>query len=387
MKLHEYQAKQILHDIGLPVPQGEVVTSAEGARAIAERLGKRVVVKAQVLMGGRGKAGGIKLANTPEEAEQVARDILGKRLVSPQNPQGMVAEKVLVEEAVNIAREFYIGITIDRTAQRNVLMVSQYGGMDIEEVAATHPDAIATVEIDPFLGLTDYKAREALYGAGFDSGLMRQLTPILHGLYRAYIACDANLAEINPCVLTAEGQIVVADAKITLDENALFRQKRLAAFREESAEDPIEAEAQRRGVAYVRLGGDIGIIGNGAGLVMCTVDEVARAGGRPANFLDIGGGAKADQVRNAVEIVLMDPNVKGLLFNIFGGITRGDEVARGILEALQTMEIHIPIVVRLAGTHAEEGLAMLQGTPLIPAETMQEAARRIVQLVQGGSAS
>jgi len=382
MKLQEYQAKQILHDIGLPVPQGEVVTSPEGARAVAERLGKRVVVKAQVLMGGRGKAGGIKLANTPDEAEQVARDLLGKRLISPQNPQGMIVEKVLVEEAINIAKEFYIGITVDRTSQRNALMVSQYGGMDIEEVAATHPDAIATVEIDPFIGLTDYKAREALYGAGFDTELTRKLTPILHGLYRAYLACDANLAEINPCALTAEGQVVAADAKMTIDDNALFRQKRLAAYQEESAEDPIEAEAQRRGVAYVRLGGDIGIIGNGAGLVMCTVDEVARAGGRPANFLDIGGGAKAEQVRNAVEIVLMDPNVKGLLFNIFGGITRGDEVARGILDALQAMDIHIPIVVRLTGTHAEEGLALLQGTPLIPAETMQDAARRIVALVQ-----
>lgn len=382
MKLQEYQAKQILHDIGLPVPQGEVVTSPEGARAVAERLGKRVVVKAQVLMGGRGKAGGIKLANTPDEAEQVARDLLGKRLISPQNPQGMIVEKVLVEEAINIAKEFYIGITVDRASQRNALMVSQYGGMDIEEVAATHPDAIATVEIDPFIGLTDYKAREALYGAGFDTELTRKLTPILHGLYRAYLACDANLAEINPCALTAEGQVVAADAKMTIDDNALFRQKRLAAYQEESAEDPIEAEAQRRGVAYVRLGGDIGIIGNGAGLVMCTVDEVARAGGRPANFLDIGGGAKAEQVRNAVEIVLMDPNVKGLLFNIFGGITRGDEVARGILDALQAMDIHIPIVVRLTGTHAEEGLALLQGTPLIPAETMQDAARRIVALVQ-----
>jgi succinyl-CoA synthetase beta subunit len=381
MKLHEYQAKQILHDVGLPVPQGEVVSSPEGARAIAERLGKPVVVKAQVHMGGRGKAGGIKRADTPEEAAQAAHDILGKRLVSPQNPQGMVAEKVLVEETIAIEREFYIGITVDRTSQRNALMVSQYGGMDIEEIAATHPDAIATIMIDPFLGLTDYKAREALYGAGFDTELVRKLTPILHGLYRAYMACDANLAEINPCALTTDGQVVVADAKITIDDNALFRQRRLAAYQEESAEDPIEAEAQRRGIAYVRLGGNIGIIGNGAGLVMCTVDEVARAGGKPANFLDIGGGAKADHVRNAVELVLMDPNVKGLLFNIFGGITRGDEVARGILDALQTMAINIPIVVRLAGTHAEEGLALLQGTPLIPAETMQDAARRIVELV------
>ncbi len=381
MKLHEYQAKRILQDVGLPVPKGEVVSSPEGARAVAERLGTRVVVKAQVHMGGRGKAGGIKVASTPDEAAQAAQQILGKRLISPQNPQGLVAETVLVEEAIDIQRELYIGITVDRTRQRNALMVSQFGGMDIEEIAASHPDAIATVAIDPFLGLTDYQARQVLYNAGLDTELTRQLTPILQGLYRAYMACDANLAEINPCALTTDGQVMVADAKITIDDNALFRQKRLAVYREESAEDPIEAEAQQRGVAYVRLGGNIGIIGNGAGLVMCTVDEVARAGGKPANFLDIGGGAKADQVRNAVEIVLMDPNVKGLLFNIFGGITRGDEVARGILEALQAMNVSIPIVVRLTGTRAAEGLALLQGTPLIPAETMQEAARKIVELV------
>ncbi len=382
MKLHEYQAKQILSDFGVPTPQGEVVSTPAGAKAVAERLGKPVVVKAQVLMGGRGKAGGIKLAQTPDEAAHAAESILGKRLISPQNPQGLVAEKVLVEEAVEIKHEYYIGITIDRTPQRNVLMVSRYGGMDIEEVAAQHPDAIATVAIDPLLGLTDYAAREALYAAGIPQEQIRPLSAILHGLYRAYIAVDANLAEINPCAVLADGRIIAADAKITIDENALYRQKRLEALHEESIEDPIEAEASRRGIAYVRLGGDIGIIGNGAGLVMCTVDEVARAGGRPANFLDIGGGAKADRVRQAVELVLMDPNVKGLLFNIFGGITRGDEVARGMLEAFETLKVNIPVVVRLAGTHAEEGRALLQGTPLIPAETMQEAARKIVELTR-----
>ncbi|MFN7018712.1 MAG: ADP-forming succinate--CoA ligase subunit beta [Fimbriimonadales bacterium] len=382
MKLHEYQAKQILSDFGVPTPQGEVVSTPAGAKAVAERLGKPVVVKAQVLMGGRGKAGGIKLAQTPDEAAQAAENILGKRLISPQNPQGLIAEKVLVEEAVDIKQEYYIGITIDRTPQRNVLMVSRYGGMDIEEVAAQHPEAIATIAIDPLLGLTDYAAREALYAAGIPQEQIRPLSAILHGLYRAYIAVDANLAEINPCAVLADGRILAADAKITIDENALFRQKRLEAFREESIDDPLEEEASKRGIAYVRLGGDIGIIGNGAGLVMCTVDEVARAGGRPANFLDIGGGAKADRVRQAVELVLMDPNVKGLLFNIFGGITRGDEVARGMLEAFETLKVDIPVVVRLAGTHAEEGRALLQGTPLIPAETMQDAARKIVELTQ-----
>ncbi|MDM7461237.1 MAG: ADP-forming succinate--CoA ligase subunit beta [bacterium] len=380
MKLHEYQAKQILSDFGVPTPQGEVASTPAGAKAIAERLGKPVVIKAQVLMGGRGKAGGIQLAQNPDEAAQVASEIIGKRLISPQNPDGLVAEKVLVEEAVQIQHEYYIGITVDRTPQRNVLMVSKYGGMDIEEVAAQHPDAIATYPIDPLLGLTDYAAREVLYAAGLPHEQVRPLSALLHGLYRAYIAVDANLAEINPCAVLADGRIIAADAKITIDENALYRQKRLESLHEESIEDPIEAEASRRGIAYVRLGGDIGIIGNGAGLVMCTVDEVAQAGGRPANFLDIGGGAKADRVRQAVELVLMDPNVKGLLFNIFGGITRGDEVARGMLEAFETLKVNIPVVVRLAGTHAEEGRAMLQGTPLIPAETMQEAARKVVEL-------
>ncbi|OYT73982.1 MAG: succinate--CoA ligase subunit beta [Armatimonadetes bacterium JP3_11] len=385
MKLHEYQAKQILSDFGVPTPQGEVVSTPAGAKAVAERLGKPVVVKAQVLMGGRGKAGGIKLAQNPDEAAQAAESILGKRLISPQNPQGLIAEKVLVEEAVEIQHEYYIGITVDRTPQRNVLMVSKYGGMDIEEVAAQHPDAIATVAVDPLLGLTDYAAREILYAARIPQDHIRPLSAILHGLYRAYIAVDANLAEINPCAVLADGRIIAADAKMTIDENALYRQKRLAALHEESLEDPIEAEASRRGIAYVRLGGDIGIIGNGAGLVMCTVDEVARAGGRPANFLDIGGGAKADRVRQAVELVLMDPNVKGLLFNIFGGITRGDEVARGMLEAFETLNVQIPVVVRLAGTHAEEGRALLQGTPLIPAETMQEAAQKIVELARASA--
>lgn len=381
MKLHEYQSKQILQDVGLPVPAGEVVSTPAGARAAAERLGKRTVVKAQVQMGGRGKAGGIKVAETPEDAEKAAAEILGKRLISPQNPEGMIAEKVLVEEAVQIEKEFYLGITIDRAAQCNVLMVSQQGGMDIEEVAAKQPDALAICHLDPLLGLTDFRVREGLYGAGFDSNLTHQLIPFVKGLYRAYLACDANLAEINPCALTADGQILAADAKFNIDENAMYRQKRLAGMQEENAEDPIEAEAQKRGVAYVRLGGHVGIIGNGAGLVMCTVDEVARAGGKPANFLDIGGGAKANQVRTAVEIVMMDPNVKGLLFNIFGGITRGDEVAKGILEAMDSMQMNLPIVVRLAGTHSEEGLKMLQGSPLIPVSSMQEAAKKIVELV------
>ncbi len=381
MKLHEYQAKQLIQQFGATTPEGEVAETPEQARAIAEKIGRKVVVKAQVLMGGRGKAGGIKLADTPSEAESAAREIIGKRLISVQNPTGLVAERVLIEEAIAYSAEYYIGITVDRTAQRNAIMISTKGGMDIEEVAATDPEAIATTTVDPAIGVTDFQVRKALTQAGFELSVQPKLVRLIKSLYRTYEAVDASLVEINPCVLTEDGRVIAADAKIGLDENALYRHPEWAGKQEESAEDPIEAEAQKRGIAYVRLTGNVGIIGNGAGLVMCSLDEVARAGGKPANFLDIGGGAKADQVRQAVELVLMDPNVKGLLFNIFGGITRGDEVAKGILEALSSMNVTVPIVVRLSGTRSEEGRALLQGSPLIPAETMQEAASKIVGLV------
>jgi len=289
---------------------------------------------------------------------------------------------VLVEEPIAIAQEFYIGVVPDRTSQRNVLIVSAMGGMDIEAVADEHPEAIAKVAVDPAMGLRDFQLRRVCFEAKLPSEVIGQAVTFLRQLYTAYLASDASLAEINPLAVTADGRLLAADAKITIDDNALFRHPEFARYQESSEEDPIEAEAHRRGIQYVRLDGHIGVIGNGAGLVMGTLDEVARAGGKAANFLDIGGGAKADLVRNALEIVLMNPSVRGVLINIFGGITRGDEVAKGILAATETMQINVPMVVRLAGTRSEEGLALLQGTNLLPAATMQEAAAKVVELAR-----
>jgi len=381
MKLHEYQAKDVLSRFGIPVPGGRMTTDPAEAGRIATEFGGKAVVKAQVHMGGRGKAGGIKLTRTAEEAESFTRELIGKRLVSVQNPAGMVVEKVLVAEQLDIAKEYYVAVTLDRAAQKDVVMVSAMGGMDIEEVAREHPDAVVKLYVDPAWGVEDFQIRNAVAKAGIDAPARRQMQSLLRALLGAYVRVDASLVEVNPCALLADGRLVAADAKVTIDDNALFRQEEFAAWREQSEDDPIEAEAHRRGIAYVRLGGNVGVIGNGAGLVMCTLDEVARAGGKAANFLDVGGGAQADVVANCVDLVLMDPNVKGLLINIFGGITRCDEVAKGILTALDRLNIAVPVVLRLEGTSAEAGRALLQGTPIHGAETMQEAAERIVGLV------
>ncbi|MBI3920908.1 MAG: ADP-forming succinate--CoA ligase subunit beta [Armatimonadetes bacterium] len=376
MKIHEYQAKQILAKYKVPIPAGDVASTPEEAEAIAARLGKRVVIKAQVHVGGRGKAGGVKLAETPGEAKVMASQILG------MNIKGLTVEKVLVEEAADIAEEYYLGITVDRAARRNVVMVSAAGGIDIEEVAATAPEKIAKLHLDPAIGMMDFHTRILAEEAGLNPAALRPASGFLKALYKAYVDVDASLAEINPLVLTKDGKLIATDAKINIDDNALFRQKELAELREQQEEDPIEAEAHRRGLTYVRLDGDIGILGNGAGLVMTTLDVVQREGGKPANFLDVGGGAKAEQVTNALDTVLLDKNVKGVLFNIFGGITRCDEVAKGILEATATMNIQVPIVIRLTGTREKEGQELLRGSNLIPAASMQEAARKIVDLVE-----
>lgn len=381
MKIHEYQAKELLSKYGVEVPRNAgVVTTPPEARAAVEQLGGRGVLKAQVHVGGRGKAGGIKIANSADEAEQLAGAMIGMLLKTHQAPQGVVVEKLLVEEPISIAKEFYIGVVPDRASQRNVLIVSAMGGMDIEAVADEHPEAIAKAPVDPTLGARDFLLKQVCYDAKLPSEVIDQTVPFLRSLYKAYLESDGMLAEINPLAVTSDGRLLAADAKFDIDDNALFRHPEFAAWKEGSEEDPIEAEAHRRGINYVRLGGDIGIIGNGAGLVMGTMDEVARAGGKPADFLDIGGGAKAELVRNSLEIVLSDPNVKGVLFNIFGGITRGDEVAKGIIEGTQSLDIKVPMVVRLAGTRAAEGAALLRETSLIPAETMQEAAASIVAL-------
>ncbi len=380
MKLHEYQSKDVLARFGVPVPGGRVASDAKTARAIASEFGGRVVVKAQVLMGGRGKAGGVRLFEDADAAASFTQELIGKRLVSIQNPAGMVVEQVLVAEQIDIAEEYYVSVLLDRAAAKNVVMLSAKGGMDIEEVAATEPDAIVRVHIDPAFGLCDYELREAVQRAKIPAPAQRQMVEMIKKLAKAFVETDAELIEINPCAWTPEGKLIAADAKVSIDDNALFRYKALQATADDSAEDPIEAEAARRGIAYVRLGGDIGIIGNGAGLVMCSLDEVNAAGGKPANFLDVGGGAQAERVHQCVELILMDPNVKGLLINIFGGITRADEVAKGLLTAFETVDPNLPVVARIEGTAAEEGKAMLEGSRIVPAGSMREAAAKIVEL-------
>ncbi|MCX7919780.1 MAG: ADP-forming succinate--CoA ligase subunit beta [bacterium] len=376
MKIHEYQAKQLFKNYEIPIPQGEVANSVTAVLDIAKKIGLPVVVKAQVHVGGRGKAGGIKVARDMSDVQSAASTILGMNL------KGLTVEKVLVESALDIAKEYYLGITIDREMQKNIIMFSSAGGIDIEEVAEKNPEKIAKLYISPLLGIRDYQIRNLCKSAQLGMSDISAITQFLQKLFKLYIQCDALLAEINPLVITKQGTAIAADAKIIIDDNALYRHPEFNVYKEESEEDPIEAEAHRRNIQYVRLDGDIGILGNGAGLVMATLDEVKRAGGNPANFLDIGGGAKAELVKNSLEIILMDKKVKGILFNVFGGITRCDEVAKGIIEATKIMNITVPIVVRLTGTNEKEGLEILRNTNLIPAKTMQEAAKCIVELTK-----
>jgi len=380
MKLHEYQSKDLLAKFGVAVPGGDVTSDPEEARAIANRLGGKVVVKAQVLMGGRGKAGGVKLFDNADAAAEFTKELIGKKLVSIQNPQGMVVEKVLVGELVDIAEEYYLAVLLDRAEQKVLVMISARGGMDIEDVAHNEPEAIVRVHVDPAWGLSDYELRQAVKEAKIPKVAQNQMIGMIKKLVKAYIETDADMVEINPVALTPDGKLLAADAKVSIDDNALFRHLAYDDSKDDAAEDEIEAEAARRGIAYVRLGGDIGIIGNGAGLVMCSLDEVSAAGGRPADFLDVGGGAQQERVKSCVELVLMDTGVKGLLINIFGGITRCDEVAKGVLAALDDLNVTIPVVARIEGTAAEEGRALLAGSKIVPAQTMQEAAEKIVAL-------
>jgi succinyl-CoA synthetase beta subunit len=380
MKLHEYQSKEALSKFGVSVPAGEVTSIPSEARAIADKLGGNVVVKAQVLMGGRGKAGGVKLFESSAEAGRFAEELIGKKLVSNQNPTGMIVEKVLIAQTVDIAKEFYVAVLLDRNLQQNIVMISAEGGMEIEEVAETNPDAIVKVPIDPAFGLCDYELRDAVKRANIPREAQGQMIAMIKSLVKAYLESDAEMVEINPCALTPDNKLIAADAKVSIDENALFRHKEYAATTAESAEDPIEAEAAKRGIAYVRLDGDIGIMGNGAGLVMQSLDEINAAGGRPANFLDVGGGAKAERVKDCVELILMDRNIKGLLINIFGGITRVDEVAKGVLAAFSEMRVEVPVVARIEGTAVEEGRKLLEGSQIVPAKSVREAARLLVEL-------
>lgn len=380
MKIHEYQAKELLRRYDVPTPRGEVAETPEAVREIAERFDGVVAVKAQVHVGGRGKAGGIKVAKSPQEAEEKARQILGMDI------KGLTVKKVLVEEGIDIREEYYLGVIVDREAQRNAVMVSSVGGVDIEEVAEKTPEKIAKAWIYPGLDLQPYQINRLIFDAGINPAAIKEAKRFLAALYRCYTGVDATLAEINPLVLTGDGRVIAADAKIDIDDSALFRHPELAGLQEGAEDNPLDAEAQRRGINYVHLGGDVGIIGNGAGLVMATLDEVKRAGGSPADFLDIGGGAQAEAIANSLELVLSDPNVKGVVFNIFGGITRGDEVAKGILEGVSRLNVTVPLVVRLTGTNEAEGRALLQGSQVIPAETMQDAAAEIIRQIGRASA-
>ncbi len=379
MKLHEYQSKELFEKFGIPVPKGRVTKDPDEARKIAEELGGKTVVKAQVLMGGRGKAGGVKLFDKSEDAAAFTKELIGMRLVSVQNPAGMVVELVLVGEQIEIAEEYYLSVLLDRAVQKLVVMISKEGGMDIEHVAATKPEAIVRLHVDPVWGLEDFGVRDAVQRANIPAKAQRQLVAMIKALVQVYIESDADLVEVNPVALTPDGKVIAADAKVSIDDNALYRHAGYKEQADDAADDPLEAEAATLGIAYVRLGGDIGIIGNGAGLVMCSLDEVSAAGGKPANFLDVGGGAQAERVKQCVEIVLKDKNVKGLLINIFGGITRCDEVARGILAAFEQLDVKVPVVARIEGTAAAEGLKLLEDSAIIGAQTMQEAAARIVK--------
>jgi succinyl-CoA synthetase beta subunit len=376
MKLHEYQSKLIFAKYGIPIPKGRVAATATEARQIAEELGGRVVVKSQVLVGGRGKAGGVRVAKSPKEAEEVATQILGMEI------KGLPVRKVLVDEAANIDQEIYLGITNDRSSRRPVLMASAAGGVEIEEVARTTPEKIIKVRIDPLLGLRDYQARIVALGIDLPREHWRQFGEICHGLWKAYTANDASLAEINPLVITKEKTLLALDGKMLIDDNALFRHPDLAEMRDTDEEAPAETEARKYGLSFIKLDGKIGCMVNGAGLAMTTMDIVKLFGGAPANFLDIGGGAGADKVSAALRIILADKNVKAILFNIFGGITRCDEVARGILTALDEVKPDIPMVVRLVGTNAEQGRKLLADAKMITAETLVDAAQKAVAAVQ-----
>ena len=379
MDLYEYQGKELFRRVGIPVSDGRRADSPQEAWAAAQELGGEVVVKAQVLTGGRGKAGGVKLATGPDDAEQKAKDILGLDI------KGHVVRRLWIEKASDIAKEYYLSITLDRGAKKPLFIFTTEGGVEIEQIAEERPEALVRLHDDPLEGFQPWVARRLVYGGRVtDPSEQKQIASIIEKLYRAFVEFDAMLCEINPLIVTPDGTVKALDSKFTVDDNALFRHPDIAEMRDTAAADPIEAFAREKGVTYVKLDGDVGIIGNGAGLAMSTVDVVAHVGGRPANFCDLGGGGSAEGVVDALEVITRDPQVKSIFFNIFGGITRGDEVARGIIEALSRLDMSkYPIVVRLDGTNAEEGRRLLAeaGNPNIhPEATMLDGARRAVEL-------
>jgi succinyl-CoA synthetase beta subunit len=384
MKIHEYQAKSILARHGVPVPRGETLTSASDAAAVARQLGtKVVVVKAQIHAGGRGKGGGVKLARSPEDAEKLARAMLGMTLVTHQTgPEGRVVGRVLIEEGLQMQRELYLSIVLDRAAGKPVVMASAAGGMDIEEVAASTPEKIARVYIEPGVGIVPFEARQLGFAIGLDGPQVNKFVKVVTSLYEAYLATDASLVEINPLVVTASGDLLALDAKMNIDDNALYRHPDIKELRDLNEEDPLEIEASKYNLNYIHLDGNIGCMVNGAGLAMATMDIIKLAGGEPANFLDVGGGANAEQIRNAFKILMSDANVKAVLINIFGGILRCDILAQGVIAAVKELGVRVPIVIRMEGTNVEEGKRLLKDSHMnfTTADSMDEAAEKVVDL-------
>ncbi len=383
MKIHEYQAKAILAKYKVPIPRGEVAFSAEEAAAAAQKIGGSVVVKAQIHAGGRGKGGGVKIARDAAEATELAKKILGMTLITHQTgPEGRVVKRLLIEETLPIERELYLGIVLDRVQGKPVFMASSAGGMEIEEVAAKTPELILKEAFDPDEGIAPFQARKLAFGMGIPAASTNAAVAAMTALARAYVAMDASLAEINPFILTKDGKVYALDAKINLDDNALYRHKDLAELRDLNEEDPLEVEASKFGLNYIKLDGTVGCMVNGAGLAMATMDIIKYAGGKPANFLDVGGGASAEQVKNAFRILLSDHNVKAVLINIFGGILRCDTLATGVVAAARDLNIKVPIVVRMEGTNVELGRKILvdSGFNFTVAEDMRDAAEKVVRL-------
>ena len=381
MKIHEFQAKDLLRQYEVAVPAGKVARSSDEAEQIAREMAGKVIVKAQIHAGGRGKGGGVKLAPDPQESGAVAQEILGMQLVTHQTgPQGQKVKQVLVEEASEIDREFYLGLTLDRAQSKNVVMASQEGGVEIEEVAARSPEKILKEAVDPAVGLQAFQARRLAFGLGLVAAQARAAAALIMALYRAYQGSDCSLAEINPLVLTADGRVLALDAKINFDDNALYRHPELQELRDLDEEEELEVEASKFNLNYIRLDGNIGCMVNGAGLAMATMDIIKLAGGEPANFLDVGGGASAETVENGFRILLKDPNVEGILINIFGGIVRCDRVAEGVIQARRELDIELPIVVRLAGTNADVAGEMLENSGLNFAvgHGLKDAAEKVV---------
>jgi len=383
MKIHEYQAKAILARYGVPVPQGEVVFNANDAAAVARRLGGTVVVKAQIHAGGRGKGGGVKVVKGPEEAQQAAQKMIGMDLVTHQTgPHGQKVQRVLVEQGLKIARELYLGLVLDRTTERPVVMASPDGGVEIEKVAEETPDRIFKEFVHPGIGLSAYQTRKLAFALGLQGPQVAQATKLMTAVYQAFVGTDASLVEINPLIVTEEGNLLALDAKMNFDDNALYRHADIKELRDLAEEDPLEIEASKYSLNYIKLDGTIGCMVNGAGLAMATMDIIKLAGGEPANFLDVGGGANAEQIRNAFKILMSDKNVRAVLINIFGGILRCDVLAEGVIAAVKELGVPVPIVIRMEGTNVEKGKQMLNesGLNFTTADDMREAAEKVVAL-------